>query len=101
MIKKLSYDSIHSITLPRIEVKEIILDWLKTKLNYVYYCVDTDNSTAFQERLADLLVYGRVHFCDLKAADCYIIQNIASQIDYHLEHPNRFKYTFANFNIKT
>lgn len=81
-------------------MKEIILDWLKTKLNYVYYCVDTDDSATFQERLADLLVYGRVHFCDLKAADCYITQNIDSQIDYHLEHPNRFKYTFENFNIK-
>lgn len=81
-------------------MRRIIVDWLKTKQNYCYYQAGIDDLPIFQNRLADLLSSGRVHFSDLRACDCYIIENNTDHISLHLQHTTHAKHTFENFNIK-
>jgi hypothetical protein len=76
-----------------------IVDWLKTKRNYVYYNTDSDSSIIFDQRFAEMLFHTRVSFKYLSASDCYII-NVNDRIEINSEYPDKYKYNFENFNIK-
>lgn len=78
----------------------MIIDWLKTKENYVFYKKNTTDTKSIYEKFDNLLFAGRVHFQQLKACDFYIIRNEDDVVDNLLKHPNKHKYTFENFNIK-
>lgn len=79
---------------------EIILEWLNQKENYVNYKPSIDSMISFQEKLSNMLVNGRVHFEDLQASECYIIQDILNKCDYFYESPTNHRHNFINFNIK-
>ena len=76
-----------------------IVDWLKTKRNYVYYNTDSDSSIIFDQRFAEMLFHTRVSFKYLSASDCYII-NVNDRIEINSEYPDKYKYNFEDFNIK-
>jgi len=78
----------------------LILEWLNQKQNYVSYQPKQDDMTTFQDKLSNMLITARVHFENLKASDCYIIENISDRIDYSYQHPAHYRYNFENFNIK-
>jgi hypothetical protein len=78
----------------------LITEWLKQKENYVSYRSEVDNALTFQNKIADMLFHARVHFDNLKASDCYIVQTISNKFDYFYEHPGHYRHNFYNFNIK-
>ncbi len=80
-------------------MKKEILNWLKTKKNYVYYKSDIDDFGTFNERLSTMLLYGRVHFTNLEASNCYIVENSHDNISYTLEKPTHYRNNFENFNV--
>ena len=79
---------------------KLILQWLNQKQNYVSYNPKADNLLSIDKKLTDMFFHARVHFDNLKASNCYIIQNISDRIEYYHEHPNHYRYNFENFNIK-
>lgn len=79
---------------------KIILEWLDQKQNYVNYKPSIDSMISFQEKLSKMLVNARVHFEDLQASECYIVQDMSNKCDYFYEHPTYHRYNFENFNIK-
>jgi hypothetical protein len=81
-------------------VKNIIIDWLKTKKNYWYYESEQDEQKISDERLADMLFSSRVHFGDLSASLSYITVKKDNNFDIQIEAPSHHKYNFENFNIK-
>jgi len=79
---------------------KIILEWLDNKYNYINYKPKVDDVYTYLNRLSNMLNEGRIHFQNLEASDCYIIQNISENINYSCEHPTHYRYNFSNYNVK-
>lgn len=82
------------------KMKKNIFNWLKTKENFFYYEERSDNLYSAQKRLSNMLFNSRIHYSNLEASDCYIIENISDKIDYYPQHPRYYKHNFENFNTK-
>lgn len=76
-------------------IKTIISDWLKEKQNYICYTAGVDDFFQFEDKLAKMYAHGRVHYSDLEASECYIIENSIDEL--HSTH--NYKHNFKNFNI--
>lgn len=80
-------------------MKQIILDWLKTKDNYFYYEKQKDTYDIFSKRFSYLLLSSKVHVDNLASSNSYIIEKRTGIINYIKEFPNHHKYLFKNFNV--
>jgi len=76
-------------------IRAIIIDWLKQKQNYICYISGVDDFFQFEDKLAKVYFHGRVHYADLEASECYIIENSIDEL--HSTH--NYKHNFKNFNI--
>ena len=76
-------------------IRAIIIDWLKEKQNYIRYTAGVDDFFQFEDKLAKVYAHGRVHYSDLEASECYIIENSLDEL--HSTH--NYKHNFKNFNI--
>lgn len=81
-------------------MKKKIIEWLKTKKNYCYYESETDDFSIYNNRLYQLLKDSRVHYKDLNASKCYIVECFDKSIAIDSYTPNNYKYNFENFNLK-
>jgi len=76
-------------------IQTIIIDWLKGKQNYISYKMDTDDFFQFEDKLAKVYGHGRVHYSDLEANECYIIEKFPDKP----ESTKHYRHNFENFNI--
>ncbi|MFA6742508.1 MAG: hypothetical protein WC149_06965 [Arcobacteraceae bacterium] len=81
-------------------MEEHILNWLKNKLNYIYYDVESDTMNKFNQRLNHNLFLSKVSISDLEASSCYFVQKKYEVIDFKMYNPTHYKNNFLNFNLK-
>jgi hypothetical protein len=99
-------------------MRELIFNWLKTKVNYVYFRKG-ESHDIYNERFSNLLINSKVHYEDLEASPMYLIEKTTedkksffktikvneemfiSKIDYGIfyDPKNHPKLKFKNFNI--
>jgi len=78
----------------------LIVEWLNQKHNYANYKSEYDDIMTYHKRISNLLIDARVHFDNLKASDCYIVQNVSNKIDFFYERPVNHRHNYSNFNIR-
>lgn len=82
-------------------MEEIVLKWLKTKRNYIYFSTQESSKALeqFTERISELLFSSRMHIEELEASESYIIQKRNNLLTIEHDVPTHHKQTYKSYNI--